>query len=51
LDDPRRSVVREETVASEQVVVEQRACLTDSVKELAGRTVTAMLRVSKLLQD
>lgn len=42
-DDARRRVWRDNTVASEHVVVDRTASLTDSVIELAGRTVTAML--------
>jgi hypothetical protein len=50
--DPRRSVWRDNTVASEHVVVERRACFTDSVKELAGKTVTAIfVVVLSKLQD
>jgi hypothetical protein len=41
-DDPRRSVWRDNTVASEHVDVDRTACLTDSDIDLGGKTVTAM---------
>jgi hypothetical protein len=48
IGEPRRSVWREETVASEHVVVERRACLIDSVREPVGKTVTAIFVLAKL---
>ena len=43
-DDPRSNVCRDNTVASEHVVVDRTACLTDSDIEVGGKTVTAMAR-------
>jgi hypothetical protein len=42
IDDPRRRVWRDKTVESEHVVVDRTACLTVSVREFIGKTVTAM---------
>jgi hypothetical protein len=44
LHDPRSNVWRDNTVASEHVEVDRKACLTDSDIELGGKTVTAMAR-------
>jgi hypothetical protein len=46
--DPRRSVWRDDTVTSEHVVVERRACFIDSVREPAGKTVTAIFVLLRL---
>jgi hypothetical protein len=51
LEVARRRVWRDSTVASEQVVVDRTASLTDSVIELAGRTVTAMSRRRAVQED
>jgi hypothetical protein len=42
-DAPRRSAWRDDTVVAEQVEGDRTASLTDSVRESAGRTVTAMV--------
>jgi hypothetical protein len=42
IEDPRRRVWRDSTVESEHVVVDRTACLTVSVREFIGKTVTAM---------
>lgn len=43
-DDPRSNVWRDNTVASEHVVVDRTACLIDSDIEVGGKRVTAMAR-------